>query len=104
MSWNRHTKLFSLCVMHKLLFACIILNTIVGLNCQVSVAQVRYPVHGTVQVLPPYGLYLSDYYGGSQDRLVVTLLNRDLEQRLLQAVRLAERVRQQKIRLLQAAR
>lgn len=54
---NRHTKLFSLCVMHKLLFACIILNTIVGLNCQVAVAQVRYPVHGTVQVLPPYGLY-----------------------------------------------
>nr|WP_311521602.1 hypothetical protein [uncultured Porphyromonas sp.] len=92
MSWNRHTKLFSLCVMHKLLFACIILNTIVGLNCQVAVAQVRYPVHGTVQVLPPYGLYLSDYYGGSQDRLVVTLLNRDLEQPLLQA-RLRVRVK-----------
>ncbi|BDE82450.1 hypothetical protein CE91St14_14780 [Porphyromonas somerae] len=62
------------------------------LGGSISVAQVRYPVHGTVQVLPPYGLYLSDYYGGSQDRLVVTLLNRDLEQPLLQA-RLRVRVK-----------
>ena len=36
-----------------------------------------YPVHATVQVLPPFGLYLSDYYSGTRDRLVVTLLNRD---------------------------
>ena len=62
------------------------------LGSSISFAQVRYPVHGTVQVLPPYGLYLSDYYGGSQDRLVVTLLNRDLEQPLLQA-RLRVRVK-----------
>ena len=92
MRQNRHTKLFRLCMMHRLLFVCIILSAIVGLNCHTSVAQVRYLVHGTVQVVPPYGLYLSDYYGGSQDRLVVTLLNRDLEQRLLQA-RLRVRVK-----------
>lgn len=62
------------------------------LGSSISFAQVRYPVHGTVQVLPPYGLYLSDYYGGIQDRLIVTLLNRDLEQPLLQA-RLRVRVK-----------
>ncbi|MDR0510543.1 MAG: fibronectin type III domain-containing protein [Rikenellaceae bacterium] len=35
-----------------------------------------YPVHVTVQVLQPYGVYLSDYYAGNRDRLIVTLLNR----------------------------
>ena len=48
---------FSLRWMRRLLLAYIVLSTIAGINCQVSVAQVRYPVHGTVQVLPPYGLY-----------------------------------------------
>lgn len=47
-------------------------------------SQNYYPVHVTVQALPPYGVYLSDYYSGSRDRLVVTLLNRDKEQRPLQ--------------------
>ena len=83
---------FSLRWICRLLLASIILSTIAGIICQVSVAQVSYPVHGTVQVLPPYGLYLSDYYGGSQDRLVATLLNRDLEQPLLQ-VRLRVRIK-----------
>ena len=40
-------------------------------------AQNSHPVNVTVQVLPPYGLHLSDYYSGTRDRLVVTLLNRD---------------------------
>ena len=40
-------------------------------------SQQFYPVHGTVQVLPPHGLYLSDYYSGTRDRLLVTLINRD---------------------------
>lgn len=56
------------------------------IGCFVNViAQQFYPAHATVQLLPPYGLYLSDYYSGSRDRLIVTLLNRDLEQQQLQA-------------------
>lgn len=47
-------------------------------------AQSAYPVHVSVQVLPPYGVYLTDYYSGSRDRLIVTLLNRDQQQRPLQ--------------------
>lgn len=42
-----------------------------------AIAQDSYPVHATVQVLPPYGLHLSDYYSGTRDRLIVTLMNRD---------------------------
>lgn len=46
-------------------------------------AQDYHPVHATVQVLPPYSLYLSDYSNGFRDRLVVTLYNRDLQQQTL---------------------
>ena len=42
-----------------------------------------YPVHATVQWSSPQSPYLSDYYSGSRDRLIVTLLNRDLQQPLL---------------------
>lgn len=42
-----------------------------------------YPVHATVQWPSPQSPYLSDYYSGSRDRLIVTLLNRDLQQPLL---------------------
>jgi len=38
-----------------------------------------YPVQVTVNAVPPYSLYLSDYVSGSRDRLVVTLLNRDIQ-------------------------
>ena len=48
-----------------------------------TVAQDYYPVHATVQVLPPYSLYLSDYSNGFRDRLVITLYNRDLQQQTL---------------------
>lgn len=47
-------------------------------------SQNSYPVHVSVQVLPPYGVYLSDYYSGTRDRLIVTLLNRDQGQNVLQ--------------------
>ena len=49
-----------------------------------SFSQNSYPVHVSVQVLPPYGVYLSDYYSGTRDRLIVTLLNRDQGQNVLQ--------------------
>ena len=52
----------------------------------------HYPVHATVQVLRPHGLHLSDYYSGTRDRLVVTLLNRDFGQPTLN-VRLRVTVR-----------
>ena len=42
-----------------------------------------YPVHATVRWSSPQSPYLSDYYSGSRDRLIVTLLNRDLQQPLL---------------------
>ncbi len=48
-----------------------------------TAAQDYYPVHATVQVLPPYSLYLSDYSNGFRDRLVITLYNRDLQQQTL---------------------
>ena len=55
-------------------------------------AQQFYPVHATVQVLPPHGLHLSDYYSGTRDRLVVTLFNRDFDRPFL-TVRLRVTVR-----------
>jgi len=42
-----------------------------------------YPIHATVQWPSPQSPYLSDYYSGSRDRLIVNLLNRDLQQPLL---------------------
>ena len=42
-----------------------------------------YPIHATVQWPLPQSPYLSDYYSGSRDRLIVNLLNRDLQQPLL---------------------
>jgi hypothetical protein len=36
-----------------------------------------YPVQVNVNLLPPYSLYLSDYYSGTKDKIVVTLINRD---------------------------
>ena len=42
-----------------------------------------YPIHATVQWPSPQSPYLSDYYSGSRDRLIVKLLNRDLQQPLL---------------------
>lgn len=55
-------------------------------------SQNYYPVHVSVQVLPPYGVYLTDYYSANRDRLIVTLLNRDKQQRPLQ-VKLRVRIR-----------
>lgn len=55
-------------------------------------SQNYYPVHVNVQVLPPYGVYLTDYYSANRDRLIVTLLNRDKQQRPLQ-VKLRVRIK-----------
>ena len=44
-----------------------------------------YPIHATVQWPAPQSPYLADYSTGSRDRLIVTLLNRDLQQPLLYA-------------------
>jgi hypothetical protein len=43
-----------------------------------------HPVLANVYILPPYGSYLSDYYATSREKLVVTLLNRDMQQPVLQ--------------------
>lgn len=40
-------------------------------------AQTTYPVQVNAHLLPPYSLYLSDYYSGTREKLTVTLINRD---------------------------
>ncbi len=40
-------------------------------------AQTTYPVQVNAHLLPPYSLYLSDYYSGTRDKLTLTLINRD---------------------------
>ncbi len=40
-------------------------------------AQTTYPVQVNTHLLPPYSLYLSDYYSGTRDKLTLTLINRD---------------------------
>lgn len=40
-------------------------------------AQTTYPVQVNPHLLPPYSLYLSDYYSGTREKLTVTLINRD---------------------------
>ncbi|MDR1552722.1 MAG: fibronectin type III domain-containing protein, partial [Prevotellaceae bacterium] len=44
-----------------------------------------YPVLGNVYIIPPYGAHLTDYYATSREKLVVTLLNRDQQEPVLQA-------------------
>jgi hypothetical protein len=43
-----------------------------------ALAQTTYPVQVNTHLLPPYSLYLSDYYAGTSEKLTLTLLNRDL--------------------------
>ncbi|WP_455592190.1 hypothetical protein [Bacteroides sp.] len=58
---------------------------LLAILCPVTAsAQNSYPVHVSVQALPPYGIYLRDYYSGTRDKLIVTLLNRDKDRRTLQ--------------------
>ncbi len=45
-----------------------------------ALCQTTYPVQVNAHLLPPYSLYLSDYYGGTSEKLTLTLLNRDLVQ------------------------
>jgi hypothetical protein len=46
---------------------------------KVAVAQTTYPVQVSTYMVPPYSLYLSDYYSGTRDKLVVQLVNRDMQ-------------------------
>ncbi|WP_440135007.1 hypothetical protein, partial [Chitinophaga sancti] len=39
-----------------------------------------YPVSTSTQIIPPYSLYLPDYYSGGSDKLRLILLQRDLTQ------------------------
>jgi len=43
-------------------------------------ASLQQPVQVTAVMIPPYGNYLSDYYAGTEERMSVTLLNRDVMQ------------------------
>ncbi|MBF1646115.1 MAG: hypothetical protein HXO50_10895, partial [Prevotella sp.] len=72
-------KSMKFCGLFKILLVSILFTFVEG---QRLYAQ-YYPVHATVQWSSPQSPYLSDYYSGSRDRLIVTLLNRDLQQPLL---------------------
>jgi hypothetical protein len=39
-----------------------------------------YPVVSTVQIIPPYSVYLSDYASASSDKLIASLLLKDQNQ------------------------
>ncbi|WP_254156422.1 hypothetical protein [Chryseosolibacter indicus] len=39
--------------------------------------QTTYPVQVNVHLLPPYSLYLTDYYSSTREKITVTLINRD---------------------------
>lgn len=58
-----------------LLFCCCL-----SLATAVVQAQVNYPVMATVQLNPPYSLYLSDYAAPDVQRMQVTLLMKDLSE------------------------
>ena len=78
MNRGRMNNIWWLC---KFFTLALILNFV---GVQQGAAQ-YYPVHVTVQWPSPQSPYLSDYYTGSRDRLIVTLFNRDLQQPLLYA-------------------
>lgn len=42
-----------------------------------ALAQTTYPLQVNVNLLPPYSLYLSDYYSTTREKIAVTLINRD---------------------------
>jgi len=58
-----------------LLLCCCLCLATTGLQ-----AQVNYPVMATVQLNPPYSLYLSDYAAPDVQRMQVTLLMKDLSE------------------------
>lgn len=55
-----------------LLWVLLLLLSVTGMR-----AQTTYPVQVNTHLLPPYSLYLSDYYSGTREKLTVTLINRD---------------------------
>lgn len=74
-----NTKSTNFCKLFRILLVSILLTLAGGGRLYAQ----YYPVHATVQWPSPQSPYLSDYYSGSRDRLIVTLLNRDLQQPLL---------------------
>ncbi|RAV97752.1 hypothetical protein [Pseudochryseolinea flava] len=60
--------------MMKLRCLFIFLLAIVGMSAS---AQTTYPIQVNANLLPPYSLYLSDYYSGTREKIAVTLVNRD---------------------------
>jgi Fibronectin type III domain len=63
-----------------------------------NVAISQTPVQVTPQLLPPYSLQVSEYYSGTQPKLQVLLLNRDINQPTIQ-VRLRMTVQSQNCNL-----
>ena len=68
---------------HHRLVRCLLLLLLLFTGVGQPLRAQYYPIHATVQWPSPQSPYLSDYYSGSRDRLIVNLLNRDLQQPLL---------------------
>lgn len=61
----------------------ILLSLILSFGVSERVLAQYFPIHATVQWPAPQSPYLADYTTAGRDRLIVTLLNRDLQQPLL---------------------
>ena len=68
---------------HHRLVRCLLLLLLLFTGVGQPLRAQYYPIHAAVQWPSPQSPYLSDYYSGSRDRLIVNLLNRDLQQPLL---------------------
>ncbi|HPH86791.1 MAG TPA: fibronectin type III domain-containing protein, partial [Ferruginibacter sp.] len=55
-------------------------------------SQAQYPVQVTPQLIAPYTVFLSEYYNGTNPKIIVTLINRDLQRPTVQ-VRLRMRIK-----------
>jgi len=74
---TRITHILSRVLLSLLLFFTLVINA-PGLSA--APAGSTYPVQVTPMLIPPYSLYLSDYFSGTTERLSLTLTNRDLQQ------------------------
>ena len=65
-------------IRYAVLFTLILTGLLAG-STKTCAQTTTYPVQVNVFLSPPYSNYLSDYYTSSKEKLVVTLLNRDMQ-------------------------
>lgn len=65
-------------------FTPFLLTLLIGILLRASAVAQSYPVQTTVQLTPPYSLYLADYAAPGSNRIMVNVLLRDLSRQDLQ--------------------